>query len=696
MSCPSLLALTVIAAACGQKAGVAGTGGEGDGGGATVVPPPLTPTTASGTPTTAAEAGSTVPGSATAGSTTPAAPATTAAVGRAGRTSPVTTTPPGSRDTEIVIGIHAPVTGASPIPQESFDVGKDIYWQFLAESAPRPALRRAPSASSSVTTSSTRSAPCRCAGRWSSRTAPSCSSAAGGADQITACAQYANENGIPYLSAGVNEDGLADLDTYFATSMTYAEQAPLIVAQLQEQGLTEAALVVADTPSFEDAYEAYKAALTDAGIGILYENRINKDASPAESATVAQQLKDSGAPAVILLASPVVYVLGLAPGAASQSYAPVWIGPGVTSGLNTVAAIGCPSRGDRRVLLADASAGRRRRDRSRLQPPPTPSSPAAPPADDVGFQLWSMNKAIAVMLEATGPELGRAAFMNTLVTTPEFDNGIYAPLRYTVDDHFGGTGAYLLTTDCSAARAVRDRRPVRGGLIGGRLPASSTAARSSPPSSSSRSPSCSSSPARSDALVIGLTTGSAYGMVALGLVLIYKSSGVFNFAQGEFGTVAVFALYLLDFHVPYWVALLGALVVAARMGFLTERIIIRPLFDAPRVILLVATAGVALLADRRRDLVRHRPGQADRQGLRPGRPRRDPRRRHLRPAAVADRHAPRPGDPARAVLHPHQPRAGDHRGQPGADGHRAGRHQRAPAVQLHLGAGRAARRPRRR
>ena len=99
-----------------------------------------------------------------------------------------------------------------------------------------------------------------------------------------------------------------------------------------------------------------------------------------------------------------------------------------------------------------------------------------------------------------------------------------------------------------------------------------------------------------NALIIGLTTGSAYGMVALGLVLIYKSSGVFNFAQGEFGTVALYALYLLDVHVPYWLALLGGLVAAGLMGFLTERIIIRPLFDAPRVILLVATAGVALLA----------------------------------------------------------------------------------------------------
>ena len=53
------------------------------------------------------------------------------------------------------------------------------------------------------------------------------------------------------------------------------------------------------------------------------------------------------------------------------------------------------------------------------------------------------------MFEATGPELGRAAFMNTLVTTPGFDNGIYAPMQFTADDHFGGTGAHLLDADCS-------------------------------------------------------------------------------------------------------------------------------------------------------------------------------------------------------------------------------------------------------
>lgn len=99
-----------------------------------------------------------------------------------------------------------------------------------------------------------------------------------------------------------------------------------------------------------------------------------------------------------------------------------------------------------------------------------------------------------------------------------------------------------------------------------------------------------------EALVIGLIAGSAYGLLALGLVLIYKSSGVFNFAQGEFGTVAVYVLYLLNFNLPYGVSIAGALVAAVLMGVLVERVVVRPLFSAPRVTLLVATAGVALLA----------------------------------------------------------------------------------------------------
>lgn len=98
-------------------------------------------------------------------------------------------------------------------------------------------------------------------------------------------------------------------------------------------------------------------------------------------------------------------------------------------------------------------------------------------------------------------------------------------------------------------------------------------------------------------LVIGIVAGSGYGLIALGLVLVYKSSGIFNFAQGEFGTIAVYALWgAHSVGIPYGPAMLLGLVGALASGLATERFVVRPLFAAPRVTLLVATAGVSLFA----------------------------------------------------------------------------------------------------
>lgn len=100
------------------------------------------------------------------------------------------------------------------------------------------------------------------------------------------------------------------------------------------------------------------------------------------------------------------------------------------------------------------------------------------------------------------------------------------------------------------------------------------------------------------ALVSGVLQGSIYAMVALGIVLVHRASGVFNFAQAEFGTTALFAAYTA--HVlwdwSYLRAFLLGLLVAVAMGLLTERLVIHPLRNASRVTLLVGTAGVALTA----------------------------------------------------------------------------------------------------
>lgn len=103
-------------------------------------------------------------------------------------------------------------------------------------------------------------------------------------------------------------------------------------------------------------------------------------------------------------------------------------------------------------------------------------------------------------------------------------------------------------------------------------------------------------------VILGLTNGAIFGLVALGLVLVYKGTRVFNFAQGEFGTWAAFfaVLALGDTRyggpkLPYWAAILFALTATLLLGLLFERVVARPLLNAPRVTVLVATIATALL-----------------------------------------------------------------------------------------------------
>ena len=99
-------------------------------------------------------------------------------------------------------------------------------------------------------------------------------------------------------------------------------------------------------------------------------------------------------------------------------------------------------------------------------------------------------------------------------------------------------------------------------------------------------------------IILGIIQGAVIGLMAIGIVLVYKGSRVFNFAQAEFGSVAAFILFWLfsGIGLPYGIAFLGGIIAAGLLGFLTERLVVRPLFNAPRVTLLVATAGIALLA----------------------------------------------------------------------------------------------------
>jgi branched-chain amino acid transport system permease protein len=98
-------------------------------------------------------------------------------------------------------------------------------------------------------------------------------------------------------------------------------------------------------------------------------------------------------------------------------------------------------------------------------------------------------------------------------------------------------------------------------------------------------------------LILGVVAGAGYALLALGLVLVYKGSRVFNFALGEFGTVAAFVTYILrvsPFQQSWPVAIAGGLAAGLLFGLLLERLVVQPLFNAPKVTLLVATAAISL------------------------------------------------------------------------------------------------------
>lgn len=98
-------------------------------------------------------------------------------------------------------------------------------------------------------------------------------------------------------------------------------------------------------------------------------------------------------------------------------------------------------------------------------------------------------------------------------------------------------------------------------------------------------------------LIVGSLLGLTYGVLAAGLILVYRSSGIVNFAHGQVGAfgAAVLAKLVLDDHLPYLVALPLALAIGAAIGAVVEFVVVRRLSRQPRVVLLVATIGVSEL-----------------------------------------------------------------------------------------------------
>lgn len=98
-------------------------------------------------------------------------------------------------------------------------------------------------------------------------------------------------------------------------------------------------------------------------------------------------------------------------------------------------------------------------------------------------------------------------------------------------------------------------------------------------------------------IIAGLSSGSIYALVGLGLVLANKGTGILNFAQGELVALGAYiALFFsLGLNLPYWAVFFLTLLAAAMVGALIERVLLRPLLGTPHFTVVVATLAIGMM-----------------------------------------------------------------------------------------------------
>jgi branched-chain amino acid transport system permease protein len=97
-------------------------------------------------------------------------------------------------------------------------------------------------------------------------------------------------------------------------------------------------------------------------------------------------------------------------------------------------------------------------------------------------------------------------------------------------------------------------------------------------------------------VVSGLATGGIYASLALALVMIYQATDVVNFAQGSMATFTTYLAWtMINAGLPYWLAFVATVVIGFGGGILIERVVIRPVEDAPILAIVIVTIGLLVI-----------------------------------------------------------------------------------------------------
>lgn len=415
-----------------------------------------TDTDTGGTTTGGTTSGGTTSGGSTSGGSTSGGSTSGGSTGGSGAPPSSGGTTTGVTDQVIKIGIHAPLTGAAPVPSDSVEIGKDLYFRWMKDQGQSLNGRTVEVVlKNDQYNPSTAVAVCK---EMVEKDKVFMLSGAAGTDQIQACARYAASVGVPYLGAGVTELVLNQLPNYFATTMTYNDQGPLLadylVSELGAKGEKNGMLTF-DTPNFEDARQGFLEGMRKAGAKVSYDRRVSKGAGTSEANSVVQEMKTAGIENVFVLTSPVWWINVLKQ-ADAQQYKPQWVGVGISMTFDTVASVACrgvDSSIDGSKFFSPFPAWF---DSKRYDPDFTTAMNKFHPnengGDDFMWLSWSGSKTIWDMFKRVGQDLSREKFIYDLERMRGLKNGIGPVLNFAPNDHFGASQVHVSEARCSDNR----------------------------------------------------------------------------------------------------------------------------------------------------------------------------------------------------------------------------------------------------
>jgi hypothetical protein len=345
---------------------------------------------------------------------------------------------PGITPTEIRVGVHAPQTGTgAPLPP-SFQDGVQVYWKNPAHKVCGRTVvvdfqddKYTPQTARDV------------CGPMSRRDFLVIGAA--GTDQIQSCATMPDiaNNGVPYLSAGVTTNGLTGLRHYFAITLTYAQQASLVLRNAQQQhlGMKKWAIVTSNTNNFKDAREAMKSVLQAAHVPFvdIPVDATNDNGIQSRAAATGTQIATGGYDTVFLDTSP-GYFIYMSGTASKQGFTGTYTGPGVTMTEVTVAQLVCA--GTAGIVKANFLAPYPGIDRASSEF----KTATGGKYDDIYWSLWGLSQSLEGALN-NASSLTREGFISSLLQAT-LPNGVYPPSRFA-GQHFGGTGVYSQKMNCT-------------------------------------------------------------------------------------------------------------------------------------------------------------------------------------------------------------------------------------------------------